>query len=104
MHEIAIAQAIVDEAKKQGAEKGIQVEIGELAELTPEELEQALKGVTKMFVQVDYKESLVKCACGYEGKANILDKGHGYCYFNCPNCGSKPQVIDGGGIKLIGIE
>jgi len=105
MHEIAICQSIIDEAKKQGATKSVVVEVGELADLSAEEVDETLKRLdSKLDPQVEYKESLVKCACGYEGKANILDKGHGFCYYNCPKCSGKPQILEGGGIKIIGVE
>jgi len=37
-------------------------------------------------------------------KARILDKGHGYCLFNCPKCEGKPEILQGGEIKIVGVE
>ncbi len=104
MHEIAIANKIIQEAKLNGAEKIIQLEVGELAELTAEEVEDALLKLTDMEIRINYKDSKINCACGYEGRARIVDKGHGYCVFNCPKCSSKPQVLEGGGIRITGVE
>lgn len=141
MHEIQFASKILKEAKKAGAKSFVKVEVGELVEITPEELELGLKKIsqgsldyeesheheehhshdhTHKFDEEELKElhegcrewkfevvfvkSKVKCPCGYEGQAGIVDRGHGYCIFNCPECGKKPDVLEGGEIKIIQIE
>ena len=102
MHELKLVNRIIEEAKKRGA-KSLKIEVGELAEATKEELEESLKNFNGN-INIVFKKSKVKCSCGYEGRANILEREHGFCLYNCPNCGKKPNVLDGGEIKIIGIK
>ncbi|MBS3126302.1 hydrogenase maturation nickel metallochaperone HypA [Candidatus Woesearchaeota archaeon] len=104
MHETLIAKRILEEAKKAGAKKALEVEVGELGEVTPEEVEETLRNMTRWRVKVSFKRSRVSCKCGYQGPAHIVEKGHGYCVFDCPRCGKKPDVLEGGEIKVIGIS
>ena len=104
MHEIAIAEKVIREAEAQGAQIAIKIEVGELAEITAEELEEALVQMTDMKPIIEKVQSRIKCKCGYEGKAQILDRGHGYCIFKCPECDNKPEVIAGGEIRITGVE
>lgn len=133
MHEINIAERVFREARKAGAMRFLKVEVGELCEITVEELEEGLRKVTSPTVveslkdyggtvlqnfsgeldieggwdfKVDFVESKIKCKCGYEGRAKILDRGHGYCLFSCARCGetSGIEVLEGGVIKVVGVE
>ena len=126
MHEIAMASKVLREAIKAGATKLIKVNVGELCEILPEELEYALKKLTSVSqneeeflnmnsvmkndkseninlnedlvigsdwdVEVNFVKSKIECYCGYNGEANIIERGHGYCLFNCPSCFGKPEV------------
>ena len=103
MHDVAIAKEIIKKAKELGATKGIHLEVGELAEFPADELVENIKNITCWDIKVDAKDSKVQCGCGYEGRAQILEKGHGFCFFNCPKCGGKPVVMEGGEIKIIGV-
>ena len=103
MHEAVIANKIIQEAKKQGAEKELSLEVGELCEIEAHELEEALENLVPWKLNVQERKSKIECACGYAGRARIIDKGHGYCVFNCPNCNKKPNVLEGGEIKIIGV-
>src|SRR3989344_4854 len=104
MHETIIAKKIIDEAKKSGAKKAIEVEVGILSEITSEELLDALKNMAKWDVKEISRKRRVKCSCGYIGEARIIDRGHGYCLFNCPKCSGKPSVLEGGEIKITGVS
>jgi Zn finger protein HypA/HybF involved in hydrogenase expression len=138
MHEIHFADRVLREARNNGARSFFRVEVGELCEITKEELEQGLKiltknnitkdyntfgnvvsqkpgdfedmgsiGSKKMNFKVDLRKSKIKCKCGYIGRAKILDRGHGYCVWNCPKCGlsgKNVRVLDGGEIKVTEIE
>jgi Zn finger protein HypA/HybF involved in hydrogenase expression len=104
MHELAIAEKIIDEAKKNGAKRAIKLEVGELCEVEAHEIKEVIERMTKWKVKTVEVEGKIKCKCGYEGEANIVDKGHGYCVFNCPECDSKADVLEGGEIKIIGVE
>lgn len=103
MHEIVFAKKVLKEAKEQGATHEIEVEVGELCEIEAHELKDALTDLTGWNIIANEKESKIKCKCGYIGRARIVDKGHGYCYFNCPRCSSHPQVLEGGEIKIVGV-
>lgn len=134
MHEINIADRVFREAKKAGASKFLKVEVGELCEITKEELENGLKSVTGPAVveslqdfggtvlqksgevfeldsewkfEVDFVESEILCVCGYAGRAEIMDRGHGYCLYGCPQCGEtggNVEVLKGGEIKVVEVE
>lgn len=104
MHEITIANKIIQEIKKQGARKSIKLEVGELSNIGKDELEETLNKLTKLEIKVINKKSKIKCNCGYIGKARIIEKEHDYCIFNCPKCGNKPEVLEGGEIKIIGVN
>lgn len=140
MHEINIAERVLREARNAGAEKFFRVEIGELCEITKEELENGLKMVTEVAVvenfnslgsvvlqksgdfrdkvdlrfgneeikfKVDLIESKIKCKCGFIGRAEILDRGHGFCVWSCPSCGlsgRNVEVLGGGEIKVVEVE
>lgn len=136
MHEIMFAEKVIREAKKAGATKFFGVEVGELVEITKDELKEGLKrisggnldlneeeenhghrhDITKSDLErahkksnglqfkLTLKQSKVRCSCGYEGRAAIIDRGHGYCLFNCPECGEKPKVLEGGEIKIVEVE
>ena len=104
MHEHKIVNKIIEEAKKIGVERFIELEVGELAEFCCDELKEELQNHVDWEIKFNERESKVKCECGYLGRANILDKGHGYCIFNCPICLNKPEVLEGGEIKIIGAE
>jgi Zn finger protein HypA/HybF involved in hydrogenase expression len=135
MHEINIADKVFREACKAGARTFFKVEIGELCEISKEELEEGMRKVTAALVEeselgglgnilikprweetadftdwkfeVVFKESKIECGCGFVGRAKILDRGHGYCVWNCPSCslsGKNIKVLEGGEIKVVEIE
>ncbi|MBU0760130.1 MAG: hydrogenase maturation nickel metallochaperone HypA [Nanoarchaeota archaeon] len=107
MHEIAVANRIIEEAKRQKEDvRALKVEVGELAEISAKEVEEALKQMVDWEVEVGFVESKIKCSCGFEGRARIVDRGHGYCVFNCPDCGASGKsmsVLEGGEIKIVGV-
>jgi len=101
MHETVIVGKIINEAKKLGEIKAIHIEVGELCELTPHEVEETLKNMTDWTITVTPKQNRISCSCGYKGKAKIIERGHGFCLFACPKCKGKPTVIEGGEIKIV---
>lgn len=104
MHEVEIVGKIVKEAKKAGASKSIVVNVGELCEITAKEVEDTLRKLVDWNIKINNVKSKVKCSCGYVGSAKIVDRGHGYCYFRCPECNKNPIVLEGGEIKIAGVE
>ncbi|RME53848.1 hypothetical protein D6783_00560 [Candidatus Woesearchaeota archaeon] len=104
MHEQAIANRIIEEAKKCGAVKGIVVEVGDLAHLPADEMRQVLLDRTEWDVTVVEKRALVECVCGYCGEPKIVQKQHDATLFECPVCGSLPLVKEGDQIVLKTVE
>jgi len=135
MHEMMFASRVLREARGSGANRFLRVEVGELCEITAEEMGDGLKRLTSgvlseesfkasggmlapapevgdlefggMKFKVDFKESKVKCSCGYDGRAKISDRGHGYCLFCCPKCeksGKDLKVLEGGEIRIVEVE
>ncbi len=102
MHDTATINRIIDAAKEYNP-KMIRIELGELATLTSHELKESIEQATSWSVEIKEKESLIQCSCGYKGKAEIVDRGHGYCIFACPCGNKKPEVLEGGEVKLIGV-
>jgi Zn finger protein HypA/HybF involved in hydrogenase expression len=100
MHEQAYVNRIVKEAMRHGLVEGITVEVGELAPIPPEELEEALQA-TKWEVKVVVKPATVECKCTYKGPPKITEKGHDFNIYHCPSCGRlAPRILDGKEIVL----
>jgi Zn finger protein HypA/HybF involved in hydrogenase expression len=104
MHEQRIISQVVDAATLAGATKKIIVEVGELSTITPLHLKEHLAGRVDWEVETRFKKARVKCACKYKGVPEILEEGHDFILFRCPVCKGKPRVIEGGEIKIIGVE
>jgi|WetSurMetagenome_2_1015567.scaffolds.fasta_scaffold198292_2 Zn finger protein HypA/HybF involved in hydrogenase expression len=107
MHEITYAKFVINEAKRVGARKEVKIEVGELCDIESFELKEAMAGLIDWKLDVYEKESRIKCKCGYDGRAKIVDRGHGYCFFGCPECsavGKDLNVLEGGEIKIVGVE
>jgi len=100
MHEINIVKQIIETANKKGKVKSILVEVGELADVSAEEIESALKKLVDWKVIVATKRAIVKCSCGYKGNPKIVEKRHGLTLFVCPECSSLPKVYEGKDIIL----
>ncbi len=95
MHELMIAQHIIEEAKKQGDVTGIWIEVGELAHAPAEEFEQVLSRLTDWKVKVTQIAAKAKCSCGFEGPPVILQKGHDANLYECPECKAVPELTQG---------
>ncbi|MBW3012423.1 hydrogenase maturation nickel metallochaperone HypA [Candidatus Woesearchaeota archaeon] len=105
MHETLIAQDIIKEANKYGKVLAIVVEVGELAHIPAEELDECLKSLVDWKVLVNETPSVVSCICGYEGRPRILEKGHDSTMFACPECKAvMPEIISGTDIVLKEVE
>lgn len=104
MHEQHIIQQIVNAAKLEGATKKVVIEVGELSTISSQHVKEHLAGMVNWEVETRFKKAKVKCACGYRGKPEILEEGHDFILFRCPQCKGKPEVVEGGQIKVIGVE
>ncbi|MBM3234053.1 hypothetical protein FJZ19_03075 [Candidatus Pacearchaeota archaeon] len=100
MHEITFANHIINQIKEKDKVESIELEVGELAQITGDELKHAIETITGWKVVVKERPSDVNCSCGYMGRANIREKGHDFIIYNCPKCSSLPKIIKGNKIKL----
>jgi len=104
MHDIKIAKELVDEAKKHGTVTSITVEVGELAPLTVEELKSALGLLVDWDLNVSEREARVECGCGFSGRPKIIMRQHEAVLYECPSCGSVPEMKEGSEIILKKVE
>jgi hydrogenase nickel incorporation protein HypA/HybF len=104
LHELSISQAIADvvlkEAEKQDAKKVtlVELEIGELSLLNPEQVEFCLKLIfertyaSEAELKIELVKPQVNCRnCGYEGTLESKDDPLYHIVmpmFKCPQCGS----------------
>lgn len=100
MHEIAIANNIIDEAKKYGNVQKIILEIGELAHVPCNEFIATLKSLINWDIVYEEKKAIAKCECGFNGHPKIVDRGHDSFLIECPECKSVPDVLNGTEIIL----
>lgn len=104
MHETAIAQMVLNDLKKHKNIKSASIEVGELAEVSAAELEEALNTLSKIKFEVSEKKAKVRCKCGHTGKPEIIEKGHHYSVFVCKKCGEVPEIIEGNEIRIKDVE
>ena len=100
MHETVIAKNLITEAEKQGKVTAVEIEVGELAHLTKEELEETMKTMVDWALDVKEIPATVQCVCGYKGRPKILERGHDVCMYVCPKCENVPGIEVGGDIVL----
>ena len=103
MHETIIASEIIKEAESHGKVKEIYLEIGEIAPVPAEELVDCITTLTGW--KVIHKEiaSIVRCQCGYKGRAKIIVRGHDSCLIECQKCKMTPDIISGKEIKVTSV-
>ena len=100
MHETAIANNIINEAKKHGKVKEIFLEIGELAHVPANELLGCLHSLVKWKISSKEIPAKVKCVCGFKGHPSVLERGHDSFLIECPKCKNIPELVDGKDIKI----
>ena len=104
MHETIIANDIIKKAESKGKVKSAVIEVGDLAHLSAEELDAALKNMVSWSFVIVKRPAKVKCLCGYIGEPKVVEKKHGLTLFVCPKCSSIPKVLKGKDIILKEIE
>ncbi|MFH0836033.1 MAG: hydrogenase/urease maturation nickel metallochaperone HypA [Candidatus Micrarchaeota archaeon] len=110
MHESVFAQKVIDDAVKQSNKsaaeiKSAVIEVGELAQVTRDDLEYALHGFVDWKLEVREVPAVVSCACGFKGHPKVTERGHHFSAWECPECGVKmPELVEGGDIKIIEVE
>lgn len=101
MHETAVAEGIIKEAKRHGNVKGIFLEIGELAVVPKNELLECLGRLVTWKITSKERRAKVQCKCGFIGSPKILERGHDFFFVECQKCGKVPKVLDGTNIKIL---
>jgi hydrogenase nickel incorporation protein HypA/HybF len=112
MHELSTSEAIADfileEAKKREAERvlGVQIEIGGLSFLNPEQVkfwlelkfEKTIARGAKLNIKLTKPE--ISCPeCGYKGKLEMKDDPVYHLVvpsLSCPRCGSSKVMVEKG--------
>ncbi len=100
MHDTIAAKEIISQAKKHGNVKKIFVEVGDLAPIRAEDMEENLKKFVDWEIEVIKKPAVVKCVCGYEGEPKVLERAHDFVMFCCPKCNLVPEDVKGTKIIL----
>ncbi|RMF54552.1 hypothetical protein D6745_05020 [Candidatus Woesearchaeota archaeon] len=103
MHETAIAKNIIAQAEKQGDVQEIKLEIGELAHVPPSELVECLERLVDWKISWKEIHAKAKCACGFKGRPNILERGHDHFMIECPKCKEVPSLIEGTDVKIVSV-
>lgn len=101
MHETAIAHAIIEEAKKHGKVESVELELGELGHVPPQELVECIERLVPWKVVWSEKKAVVKCTCGFHGHPKVIERGHDHFMIECPRCGETPQLLSGTEFKII---
>lgn len=110
MHEVAFAKVVlrdIESIKDRDKEiSEVIIELGELVGIESEHLIEGLKGVSDYKYKVIIKESLIKCPCGYEGRAEVVERLHDSVIWKCPWCDDSietMEVLEGDKIKIVKI-
>jgi len=103
MHEHSFIEAIISPIENKENVIGVLLEVGELAGIEAEHLKEHLIEKSGWDVEVKPVESFVECGCGFEGRAEIRERLHDIVIFECPECSSIPEVLQGDKIKIVKI-
>ncbi|MBU0535752.1 MAG: hydrogenase maturation nickel metallochaperone HypA, partial [Nanoarchaeota archaeon] len=79
-------------------------EVGELSGITAKELEEYLQENADFEFLIDETKAKVRCRCGYEGMAEIIDSKDGEVVFMCSKCGDIPEIISGDKVKVSEVQ
>lgn len=103
MHEHIFIESIIKQVPDPNNVVSISLELGELVAIEPEHLKEHLSERSDWKIEIIKKPSLVKCPCGYNGPAKIMQRLHDLVIYECPNCHNIPEVIEGKTIKILKI-
>jgi len=101
MHEHSFINAIISPIKNKENVKQIELEVGELVGIEAEHLKEHLIERTNWDVNIKKINSLIKCDCGFNGRAKIKQRLHDIVIFCCPECEETPEVLEGKDIKIL---
>ena len=101
MHEHSFIEAILRNVENRENVKGIVLEVGELVGIDPRHLKEHILERFDWDVEVIGREGKVRCECGFEGRAKVLERLHDLVVFECPECGGIPRVLEGDAIVIV---
>ena len=101
MHEHSFIEAILRNVEDRDNVRKIVLEVGELAGIEAGHLREHILERVDWDIEAIEKESVVKCDCGFEGRAKVLERLHDLVIFECPECGGIPEVLEGKDIKIL---
>jgi Zn finger protein HypA/HybF involved in hydrogenase expression len=101
MHEHSFTEAILNNVKDKENVRGIVLEVGDLVGIEPGHLKEHIEEMYDWDVEVVLKKSKVRCECGFEGEAKVLERLHDLVIFECAKCGGIPEVLEGKDIKIL---
>jgi len=104
MHDTLIANMVMKDLANYKDIEAVSIEVGELAEVTAAELESAMKAMVKYKLDIKEKKATVRCKCGFEGRPEILERGHHFTVFVCKKCGDVPEITEGNKIIIKDVE
>jgi Zn finger protein HypA/HybF involved in hydrogenase expression len=107
MHEQAFAKSILkdlESIKKKDKEiSQVIIELGELVGIEEDHLLEGLNSQSSITFKIILKKSHIKCPCGFEGPAKIVERLHDLVIWKCPWCDDPietMQVIEGDKINI----
>ena len=105
MHEFGIARkllsAVLEESEKAGEIKEVWIALGELADVTEQELRMALGEVSKgtraekAEIHIEMKQPKITCRNGHETALGKETACGGSLFIKCPECGATATVTGG---------
>lgn len=117
MHEISIANGILDRALTAAAEHGAEridemtLEIGEATHVNPDQLVFCLDAIAESTpaadatIRTESVEPVAACDCGWQDTPDELALAAGFAPdIKCPACGSRAELIEGRECRLTSID
>ena len=101
MHEHTFVEAILKDVEDLDKVKKICLEVGELVGIEAGHLKEHLEEGRSFEAEVSSKNSKVRCECGFDGRARVLERLHDLVIFECVECGGIPEVLEGDKIKIL---
>jgi hydrogenase nickel incorporation protein HypA/HybF len=116
MHELDIANRIVDRAldaaQDEGAHAvtGLEIQVGTLTHLDPDQLRFCVEAIAEgtladgATVTVERLEARLECDCGWSGEPDAVE---GFAAVVpdrfCPDCGARAEPVRGRECRLVGV-
>lgn len=117
MHEMTVAQSIIERACEAAADHGadrvdeLHLEVGRATHVNPDQLVFCVEALTRgtpvagAAVTVDETEPRGRCDCGWSGSPGTLSEIGVYAPDRtCPDCGDRVQLIAGRECRLASIH